>query len=119
MNEATLLTVMLETPQAIENVEAIAAVDGIDVLMIGGTDLSIEMGLAAQYEHPRMVASFDRVIAAARQHGKFVGMGGIFDESIAARYIGMGMRMILSGVDLGLMMAAATQRTTAFRRLLT
>ena len=118
LNDLTMVTVMLETPQAIDNVEAIAGVDGIDVLMIGGTDLSIELGTPGRYEDPRMVESFEKVIAAARRHGKLAGMGGIFDEAVARRYVAMGMRMILSGVDLGLMMAAATQRTAAFRKLL-
>src|SRR5262249_48516642 len=54
LNEQTLLIAMLETPQAIENADAIAGVDGIDIIHIGSTDLSTEMGIPGQYQHARM-----------------------------------------------------------------
>ena len=118
MNDGTLITVMLETPEAIANADAIAGVPGIDVLMIGGTDLSLELGIAGQFEHPSIAAAVETVIGATRRHGKIAGIGGIFDPVAAGKYINMGMRMILSGVDLGLMMAAASERTATFRKLL-
>jgi hypothetical protein len=49
LNEQTLLIAMLETPEAIENANAIAAIDGIDMLHIGSSDLSTEMGIPGQY----------------------------------------------------------------------
>jgi 2-keto-3-deoxy-L-rhamnonate aldolase RhmA len=51
--------VMIETPEAVENAGAIAAVDGIDVLHIGASDLSTEMGIPGQYAHERMRAAFE------------------------------------------------------------
>jgi hypothetical protein len=51
LNEQTLLMAMIETPEAVENADAIAAVDGIDVLHIGASDLSTEMGIPGQYTH--------------------------------------------------------------------
>ena len=54
LNEQTLLIAMLETPEAIENADAIAAVEGIDLIHIGSSDLSTEMGIPGQYKHPRM-----------------------------------------------------------------
>jgi len=64
---------MLETPQAIENADAIAAVDGIDMLHIGSSDLSTEMGIPGQYKHARMRQAYEATARAARAHGKSTG----------------------------------------------
>jgi 4-hydroxy-2-oxoheptanedioate aldolase len=76
LNEQTLLMAMIETPEAVENSDAIAAVDGIDVLDIGASDLSTEMGIPGQYTHERMRAAFEAVARAAKSHGKAMGVGG-------------------------------------------
>jgi hypothetical protein len=73
LNEQTLLMAMIETPEAVENADAIAAVDGIDVLHIGASDLSTEMGIPGQYTHERMRAAFETVARAAKGHGKAIG----------------------------------------------
>jgi hypothetical protein len=57
---------MIETPEAVENAGAIAAVDGIDALHIGASDLSTEMGIPGQYTHERMRAAFETVARAAK-----------------------------------------------------
>jgi 2-keto-3-deoxy-L-rhamnonate aldolase RhmA len=75
LNQETLLMAMIETPEAVGNAEAIAAVDGIDVLHIGASDLSTEMGIPGQYQHERMRAAFEAVAKAARGHGKAMGVG--------------------------------------------
>ena len=114
-NAATLITVMLESPQAIANAEAIAAVPGIDVLLIGTSDLTAEMGIAGELTHPRVVAAYESVIGACRKHGKWPGMGGVYVEELMRRYVGLGMRMILAGSDLALLMQAGTQRAAFMR----
>lgn len=115
IDAATLVAVILETPQAIANVDDIAAVDGIDVLMIGGSDLTLEMGLHDQFGDPRVADAFARVVVAGRRHGKAVGMGGVSDESMIERFFQMGVRMIAAGSDLSFAMAAAKQRSAALR----
>jgi 2-keto-3-deoxy-L-rhamnonate aldolase RhmA len=55
------------------------------------------------------------VIAAARKHRKFPGMGGVYDPPLMQKYIGMGMRFILSGSDLSFMMAGAAARASVLR----
>jgi 2-keto-3-deoxy-L-rhamnonate aldolase RhmA len=57
LNQETVLMAMIETPGAVENADAIAAVDGIDVLHIGASGLSTEMGIPGQYAHDRMKAA--------------------------------------------------------------
>ena len=67
VNDAILVTVMLETPQAIANADAIAAVPGIDVLMIGTSDLTMEMGIPGQIDHADVVKAYETVIAVCRK----------------------------------------------------
>ena len=114
-NATTLITVMIETPQAVENAEAIAAVEGVDVLLIGTGDLTTEMGLPGQPGHERIVAAYETVLAACNEHDKWAGMGGAYAEEDLRRYIGMGVRMVLAGNDLGLMMQAGSAMTTLVR----
>jgi 4-hydroxy-2-oxoheptanedioate aldolase len=117
LNAANLTVVMVETPTAIENAAEIAAVPGIDVLLMGTNDLCAEMGIHGDFTHERVVEAYRTIIAACRQHGKFAGMGGIYSEDIMPRYIEMGVRFILGGQDGGFLSAGATQRTQFLRRL--
>ena len=116
-NAETLIVVMLETPTAIENVDAIAAVKGIDLLMIGTNDLCAEMGIHGQYGDPRISDAYKKVIAACRKHGKFPGMGGVDDPQLMEQLVGYGMRFILSGHDLSFLMSGARQRAEFLRNL--
>jgi len=115
LNAATLITVMIETPQAVENADAIASVPGVDVLLIGTNDLAMTMGIPGDVGNPRIVAAYEKVIAACRKHGKHAGMGGVAAEELMKRYIGMGMRMVLAGGDTNLLAQAATQRSDFLR----
>jgi len=115
INAATLVTVMLETPKAIANADAIAAVPGIDMLLMGCSDLSLEMGIPGQFEDPKFVKAIDTTIAACRKHGKIPAIGGIYGEALLGRYLKMGMQAALAGNDLPLLLGAATQRAKAMR----
>ncbi|HXH27506.1 MAG TPA: aldolase/citrate lyase family protein [Candidatus Polarisedimenticolia bacterium] len=117
VNEATLLVVMLETPTAVENCESIAAVDGVDVLLMGTNDLCMEMGIPGQVGDPKIAGIFERVVAACRAHGKWAGLGGVYEPGLMQKYIGLGMQFILMGNDLPLLMEITAQRTTQLREL--
>jgi 2-keto-3-deoxy-L-rhamnonate aldolase RhmA len=117
LNEANLTVVMLETPTAIANAEEIAAVPGIDVLLIGTNDLSAEMGIPGDYGNARVADAYRTVIAAARKHEKFPGMAGIYNEALMPRYIEMGARFVLSGHDAAFLAAGAAQRAGFLRKL--
>lgn len=73
-NEETLLLVQIETAAGLEAVEEIAAVGGIDVLWIGGYDLTASLGIAGRFDAAPFVAAVERIVAAARAAGKHVGM---------------------------------------------
>jgi 2-keto-3-deoxy-L-rhamnonate aldolase RhmA len=117
LNAEILLVPMIETPRAVENAEAIAAVDGIDALLIGTNDLCLEMGLAGQIGHERVRAAYQRVGDACRRHGKILGMGGVYDQELASHYVAMGARMVLAASDHGLLLEAATRRASFLRAL--
>ena len=93
VNDETLLIAQMESGVAIGNVEAITAVPGIDVAMMGTQDLSLDLGYPGQGNHPEMRAAVQKVVDACRKNGKASGnhIPGIDD----LRYwIGQGMQMI-------------------------
>jgi 2-keto-3-deoxy-L-rhamnonate aldolase RhmA len=117
VNKNTLLVMMLESPKAIDNADAIAAVPGVDVLLIGSNDLCMEMGIPSQFSNPKLHAAFEKVLAACKKHGKFPGYGGVYDETMSTKFIQMGMRFILAAGDSSLLMAAMTNRAKFLRGL--
>lgn len=117
LNRNTLVVAMLETPQAVDNADAIAAVEGIDALLIGTNDLAAEMGIPGQFGHARIEAAYAAMIAATRKHGKFAGMGGVYDHALMEKFIRMGVRLLLGGGDVAFMMAAARTRSDFLKSL--
>ena len=115
INAATLVVVMIETPRAIENAAAIAAVPGVDCLLIGTNDLAMELGIPGAFGDERIVAAYQTVVDACRANGKFAGIGGIADRELLRRYIGMGVRLVLPGSDLSFMASAAGECAAAMR----
>jgi 2-keto-3-deoxy-L-rhamnonate aldolase RhmA len=114
INDEILTVVMIESPEAVKNADDIAAVDGVDVLFIGTSDLSSELGVAGQMGHPKIVQAYETVAAACRRHGKVLGMGGVYDEENASRYVGMGARFVLTGSDHNFVLMGADRRSSFF-----
>ena len=112
-NAEILCVVMLESPRAIANAAAIAAVPGVDVLMIGCNDLSLELGIPGQVNDPAIESACDAVIAACAAHGKQPGLGGVADAALLARRIGRGMRFVLATNDIDLLIAAGEARVAS------
>jgi 2-keto-3-deoxy-L-rhamnonate aldolase RhmA len=73
LNERNCLFVQIETAAGAENVDAIAAIAGVDCLWIGHFDLSCSLGIPGEFTHPKFTAAVDRVTAAANRHGKALG----------------------------------------------
>ena len=111
LNQATLLIVQFESEEALRQADAIAAVEGVNLVMIGSNDLLADWGLAGQYEHPRLRDAYARIIAACRKHGKHVGVGGLASRpGLAAEFVRMGARYVSTGTDLGFLSAACTAK---------
>jgi 2-keto-3-deoxy-L-rhamnonate aldolase RhmA len=115
INGEIVVVAMLETPEAVENAAEIAAVGGIDVLMFGTSDLTAEMGIPGQIGHERVQEAYARVAGICRAHGKILGMGGVYDQEWAPRYIRAGARFVLAGSDHALLLAAAGDRAAFLR----
>ncbi|MBI4626130.1 MAG: 2-dehydro-3-deoxyglucarate aldolase [Verrucomicrobia bacterium] len=73
-HERLLTVIQIETPDALKNIDEIAAVDGADVMFVGPTDLSYNMGIRDQLESPRFVEALQKVSDAAKKHGKAAGI---------------------------------------------
>ena len=118
INKNMLIVIMLESPEAINNVDSIAAVDGVDVILIGTNDLCMEMGIPGDYSNVKVKDAYNKVIEACQKYEKTPGMGGVYNEELMSEYINMGMKFILSGSDLSFMMQSALQRSNKLRSFL-
>ncbi len=118
LNEETLVVCMIETVEGLSNVEAIAAVPGIDVLHVGSNDLLADMGMPGRFDCPEIRDAQERVIAAARANGKFAGCGGNRDVARQAAAIRAGALFVTTQTDIAFMMAAAAQWTRGVQEAL-
>ena len=88
-NTERMVVLQIESPEALEHVEAIAAVPGFDLLLFGPGDFSHRIGKPGKLDDPQVVAARRRVAAAARAHGKFAMTAGLiapFGELVAEGY---------------------------------
>ena len=102
-NARTLVIAQIETEHGVENVEAIAATPGIDVLWIGHFDLANFLGIPGEFQNPVFLDAVQRTVAAARRHGKGLGFMPA-DTAWAREYKGYGFNMLAVGTDHGLLM---------------
>ena len=113
-----LLMVQFESDEAVANADEIAAVGGVDMVMIGSNDLLADCGLAGQYDHARLREAYAKTIAACRKHGKHVGVGGLSSRpELAAAFVRMGARYVSTGTDLGFLLAACTAKAKEVREI--
>jgi len=114
IHERTLVICMIETRAGLDNVEAIAAVPGVDVLWLGHFDLTNFLGIPADFSHPMYRDAVKRIAEAARKHGKAAGYMAA-DAALGREYLGHGYRMIASGTDQGLLQTAIARLMTAWK----
>ncbi len=117
INLEILVVAMIESPEGVANAEGIAAVDGIDGLLIGTSDLTAEMGISGEILHPRVEHAYCSVGAACRKAGKFLGMGGVYELDAMKHYADLGAHFILTGSDHAYIVADASRRSAFFRKL--
>lgn len=97
-HELVSITVQIETAQAVEQAEAIAATEGVGALFIGPSDLAASMGVLGQQQHAEVVAAVERTIATANRLGVPVGVNA-FNPLVAERYLDHGADFVLVGAD--------------------
>jgi 2-keto-3-deoxy-L-rhamnonate aldolase RhmA len=119
LNEATTVMVQCESAKFLDRADEIMAVEGVDMAMIGTNDLLAGWGLTGQYEHPRVREAYAHVIAAARKHGKHVGVGGLATRpQLAADFVKMGARYVSTGTDLAFLLAACAEKAKQVREMM-
>lgn len=117
MNDATLVVSMIESAKAVENVEDIASVEGLDMLFLGTNDLCGAYGVPGEYDHPRIREAFEHVAKVCRAKGKHLGIGGLTSRpDIVQTLIGLGARFMSAGSDTAFLMSGATAAAKAFRQ---
>ena len=112
-NTERIVILQIESPEALENVESIAAVPGFDGLLFGPGDFSHRIGKAGQLDDPRVVEARRRVADAARRHGKFAMAAGLiapFDQLVAE-----GHNVFNAGADVVALSGYFTQRVELLR----
>jgi 2-keto-3-deoxy-L-rhamnonate aldolase RhmA len=98
IHERTLTICLIETAEGLANVDAIAAVPGVDVCWLGHFDMTNFLGIPAQFDHPRYQDAVERILAACRRHGKTPGFMAS-DAKWAREYQARGFRMIAYSLD--------------------
>lgn len=106
--------VQIESVQAMENLDAIAAVDGVDGLFFGPSDLSASMGLIGQPGNPAVKSAIADGVAKVRRAGKAAGILST-DPLLARYYLGLGALFVAVGVDTSLLAAAARNLARSFK----
>jgi 2-keto-3-deoxy-L-rhamnonate aldolase RhmA len=113
-HEWLVLATQVETPEAVSNAEGIAAVDGVDVLFVGPTDLTYNMGIRDQYDHPNFIEALRRVAAAARKAGKAAGIL-VHNPALVAKCREIGFTFVALGSDGGSVSAGLRQNLAVLR----
>ena len=96
------LTLQIESATALAEVDRIAAVDGVDALFVGPSDLAASMGHLGQQSHPEVVAGVLRAVEAGQAAGKPVGVNAFVPED-AERYIEAGAAFVAVGADVAIL----------------
>jgi 2-keto-3-deoxy-L-rhamnonate aldolase RhmA len=115
-NEETLIAVQAETPEAIRNLEGIAALPGIDIIFVGPFDLSISLGIPGEVNHPREIEAIERVVEVCRQYGRASGIQ-LFDVPTIAKWVEKGMRFISYRNDVSFLADAAAAGIAELRKI--
>lgn len=102
-NVDTIAIAQIETARAIENIDAIAAVPGIDALLIGPNDLAISMGCAGDLLGETLDKAIGKVSEAAQKHNKIFGMHAA--DALLERWLPKGLTFVMNNLDTGILAA--------------
>jgi 2-keto-3-deoxy-L-rhamnonate aldolase RhmA len=113
-NENTLVVVQIESVEALDLLDEILSVPGIDATMIGPADLSQSMAIPGQFQHPKMIEAYQRVIDACNRHG--LAPGAHFQSlEMVKEWMGRGMRFAVYSTDFRLMQEASRNALKTLR----
>lgn len=98
LNERVVGIIQIESVGGLRDADAIAAIDGVDVLFVGPADLSHSLGIPGQFGHADYLGALERVVAACRAHGKAAGIL-VYDTAVVARHLELGFTFVGIGAD--------------------
>ncbi|NOT09220.1 MAG: aldolase [Gemmatimonadales bacterium] len=113
-NRETFLVVQIETREAVEQLDAILTVPGVDAALIGPTDLSLALGVAGKMDDPILVAAIEKTLAACLKH-KVVPAIHTNDAALTAQWARRGMRLVSIGSEVGHLVAGASAAISVIR----
>ena len=115
-NEQTLVVIQFERREAIDNLEEMLSSPGVDVACMGCMDLSLDLGIPGEIDHPEMVAAMDKVVETATR--KNIAAGIITaDMNAVTKWVGRGMRFVSYATDALHLQEAARQAVGKLRTL--
>lgn len=115
----SVVFLMIETKDSVENVEEIAAVEGVDVLLIGSNDLAIELGVPGQFKSTQFRSALEAVSNACKKFGKVFGLAGIYnnDELQDWALNTLGAKFILGQQDSGILARSSKEVAEQLERI--
>jgi 2-dehydro-3-deoxyglucarate aldolase/4-hydroxy-2-oxoheptanedioate aldolase len=117
-NEQTLIVIQIENKSALDQVEQIARIEGVDVLWVGPNDLSESLGHLGETDHPEVLSAIEKVIDTSLNAGVFSGMTVPFNLRNAEKWLRRGLRLVSYSNDIELIVGGASQGVKNIRRLL-
>ena len=105
-NEENMVILQIELKEAVEHIDELLSVPGVDVALIGPNDLSLSLGIPDEFSNPLLEASIQKVVDSCQRHGVVAGIH-IANTDILRRWMRKGMRMITWSSPLHMMMSAA------------
>ncbi|MBT2473729.1 aldolase [Microbacterium sp. ISL-103] len=115
LDDASMVVVMVESREGLDAVEEIAQVPGVDMILVGANDLSVDLGIAGKMDDPQIDAAFHRVIAACRANNKHIGLGGLGNwPDLIRKYLDLGAGYVSTGNDITFLSAMAAQKRRQF-----
>ncbi len=111
LNAATMVIVQFENVAALDNADEIISVDGVDMVLIGTNDLTADMGIPGEYDHPRVKEAYQRTIDICNKYGKYCGVGGLSSRpDLVTEFVKMGARYVSTGTDIAFLLAACAAK---------
>jgi len=117
LNRTTVVGIQIETKEALENLDEILSVPGVDVAVVGNDDLSTGMGIPGQFTSDTYRNAVKGVIACCNRHGVMPGIAA-GDPEVVKYWAGQGMKMFWSGADICFLWSGAAQCCKAVRQAL-
>jgi 4-hydroxy-2-oxoheptanedioate aldolase len=113
----TLVVLMIESAAGVLAADEIAAVPGVDVLMVGANDLAADMGHVGAVEHPEVLAAFASVARATHAHGRIFSTIGVADHLLASHATALGARLVVATNDINLLIDQGRAVVSRLRKI--